>query len=529
MDNLNLLSFVLDKVKYKNMHSNKSTNHVLHVIVSGLLTLILLFLVFTESSLSDLRDIFNNLNKSFLTAFVVCSLTALVLRAWRYKAMLEAMGVGDMPSLWKMLLVTGIRNAFVDFLPARLGELSYIYFLNRLGVRVSSGVSSFGLCIALDLLSLILVAAIFALFSIVFGTEIGLMVDLKVTQVILAFLLLSIMFILGAFLLVRLYLMFDYMSKIFEKFPRLNRAGAMLSTISTDLNQASGYRDLFYLLVLTVLLRVAKYAGLYFVALAVLGAWGIGAEALNPLASFAVFVLSEASASLPISGLMGFGIYEGVWSTLFSYACGGICEGLPATTIAFSVHLITQIIGYGMGIFCLLFIGAILFFNTGVNPKRLGVGLLLFFLLPFSSYGSSNEALYFDVSKSIKLEGKLAFSAIYEGHSRVYVLDFKDNVIQELGPKGVDLSYPSLSPDGKLLAVSIGPEAKRNIAVMTVGGEGFKVLGQSDLNSDNPAFSPDSSSVVFYREQRNNPKISNLFIGYPDRPEEVRQLTNLRG
>jgi len=519
----------LGMVKYRNMEAKKSTHSILHLVISALLTVLLIFIVFSESSLSELHRIARDLSTPFLIAFITCSITALFLRALRYRLMLAAMRIESLPSFWRILLITGVRNAFVDFLPARLGELSYIYFLNCFGVRVASGISSFGLCIVLDLLSLILVAALFALCSIAFEFGSGPTLHFNSTNLFVAFLVLSAIFGFGLYVLVHLHGIFSYMSEIVGKMSFLKRAEPILRMISLDLDRVKNYRVLAWLLLVTIALRVAKYSGLYFLALSILGAWNISWQALSPLGSFAVFVVSEASASLPISGLMGFGVYEGVWSTLFSYACGNICDGLPATTIAFSVHLITQIIGYGIGILCLFLIFVILFFSKRILSEKSKIIFALLFLVPANNYALPDALPYFKVSNSLKLPGKLAFSASFEGHSRVYVLDFKENAIQELGPKGVDLSYPSFSPDGRLLAVSIGPEAKRNIAVMTREGKDLRILGQSDLNSDNPAFSPDSSSVVFYREQKNNPKISNLFLGYPDRTGEVRQLTNLRG
>ena len=70
--------------------------------------------------------------------------------------------------------------------------------------------------------------------------------------------------------------------------------------------------------------------------------------------SFVAFVSAEASASLPISGLMGFGAYEAVWSLIFSFS---EVEIPSLTVLIFAIHIITQVIGYSLGFLALIVFG----------------------------------------------------------------------------------------------------------------------------------------------------------------------------
>lgn len=507
----------------------KSKKQILHLAISAFLTLLLLVIVFAESSLGELRENLRRIDLNYCFAFICCSLAALLFRTFRYWTMLRYMQGAETPSYWKIFLVTGVRNAFVDFLPARLGEISYVYFLNRFGIRIVTGISSFGLCIALDLLGLLLVAFIFAIFSAVSGANVEAFMNFGAEKVILGLILLIGGFALGVFVLEHVDGGFKWASRVLLKFPRCQKLGDLLLVIAGDINCVKGFHALSLLLMLTVLLRVAKYGGLYLLTLSVLGAWNMDARVLNPLAAFAVFVISEASASLPISGLMGFGIYEGVWSMLFSIACGVVCSALPTTTIAFLVHVLTQILGYGIGLLCLLIIFLYLALSAKWKERKgLAVLFLILSLVP-ESYAQAEKGLYFEVNNPLKLKGRIAFSAEFNESSNIYVLDFEKEKVIKIGPEETEVSYPSFSPDGRLLAMSIGKKGERNIAVMDAKGGVLKILGQSKFNSDNPAFSPDGSSVVFYRENKNNVNQSNLFLGFPEKPDELQQLSNFKG
>ena len=95
--------------------------------------------------------------------YLLISLIKTLLQSYRYKALLGAVEK-EVPSVFHIYLVTLSRNMFVDMLPARLGELSYIAMLNR-GYRMSaeSCVSSLAISFVFDLIALgILICALLA-------------------------------------------------------------------------------------------------------------------------------------------------------------------------------------------------------------------------------------------------------------------------------------------------------------------------------------------------------------------------------
>ena len=62
-------------------------------------------------------------------------------------------------------------------------------------------------------------------------------------------------------------------------------------------------------------------------------------------------VAAESSASLPVSGIAGFGAYEGVWAFTFEFL--GFPEKIAQLT-AISHHLFTQLYGYSIGALALM-------------------------------------------------------------------------------------------------------------------------------------------------------------------------------
>ena len=124
-----------------------------------------------------------------------------------------------------------------------------------------------------------------------------------------------------------------------------------IKQIGSDFDGLKEKGKFHQLVILTIFLRVLKYAGLYVLLLAVLKQFSIAADQVPFWLSFLAFLAAEASASLPVSGIMGFGAYEGAWLAIF--AISGIAE-VSHITVAFVTHMITQILGYSLGIISIL-------------------------------------------------------------------------------------------------------------------------------------------------------------------------------
>ncbi|MBE0582678.1 MAG: flippase-like domain-containing protein, partial [Desulfofustis sp.] len=103
---------------------------------------------------ASLVGVLSSFSLWFAALYILLSLIRTVLQAQRYRVLLGTTE-DPIPSLFHLMLVTLSRNMFIDMLPARLGELTYIAMLNR-GYRVSGQacVSSLAISFLFDLVAL---------------------------------------------------------------------------------------------------------------------------------------------------------------------------------------------------------------------------------------------------------------------------------------------------------------------------------------------------------------------------------------
>lgn len=340
---------------------------VLHLLLSLVFSVWLLWALSKELSLAKFVEMMQQVNKELVFAYIVCSLSALLLRALRYRLLLQELSKEmKLPSFDKFLVLSAIRNAFVDLLPARLGELSYVYVLHRLQIPVRTALSTFSFCIVLDVLTLsFLITGFFLIVPIIQIEVLPGMMQLTLGKslfTVLSFLIL---------LLLVLFIITFYLDRFVELLGRMIRwpigserisadsklARLILSLSSFFLEMADEFRrfqrqgSFLRLFAVTIGLRFLKYLGLFLLLFAVLGQWSVTLSEMKLPLVLLSFISAETAASLPISGLMGFGAYEGVWALVFGLAYTG-SQQIPLKSLAFSIHLITQVLGYSLGGSC---------------------------------------------------------------------------------------------------------------------------------------------------------------------------------
>ncbi len=297
-------------------------------------------------SFSDLLGIIRGLPLPGLLLFALSSLTMSVFRTWRYSVLL---GIGGHDSNNKVLfLITLVRNLFSDLLPARLGTLIYIYLVRtRLGVSWSSASSSFAYSFLFDILSLsflILLATI---------TTIGLTSNpelLFLAGLFLACCSCGIIFFLPQIL----KFSFSFLSQLsFLKADFRARLESGLQTFQKEISRLQKSGMLLRILMLSFGVRCYKYLALYILLLSLVLPLGYHLEDFPLPKVFLGLTAAEMAASLPISGIAGFGAYEGAWSLVFQLL--GYSEKLSALT-SISHHLLTQAFGYSLGGVAFLFL-----------------------------------------------------------------------------------------------------------------------------------------------------------------------------
>ncbi len=301
--------------------------------------------LFTQVSLDDVLNLFWQADLRGLLTFFALSLMMSVFRLLRYSLVLRVLGYT--PNSWALFLVVLVRNLFADLLPARLGSLIYIYLTTyRLRVPFGPTASSFALALIFDIIAMV---PLIALAVIWVGVETDIPKWLLLTgTLIVAAITVSLLITLPTFIRLGVNLV-DHLPSISQR-RRLALQNAMLD-FERGINQANKSRIYVRLLFLSVLVRLCKYGALYIFLFALVFPIGFSLYELSVPKVFVGIVSAEFAASLPLSGIAGFGAYEGTWAFVFRLL--GFSGDLADLT-ALTHHLFTQIYGYLLGALSLI-------------------------------------------------------------------------------------------------------------------------------------------------------------------------------
>ena len=276
-----------------------------------------------------------------VAAFLVISVAALLLRALRYWVLLERRA-----PFGPLVLVTLVRNLFVDLVPARAGAAaSYLYLVTaRLGLPTEAAVASFALSFIFDTLAvapLLLVAVLLA-----GPTPLPPAVLVGFALAVLAGALAALGLLAPGLRL---------LARLAARLPaRLRVAAAALAGAAAEVDRLRGRRVLAPVLIISLLLRVTKYGAYYCLLQALLVGQGHAWGSLNLLRVFLSLAGAEIAASLPFPAIASLGPYEAAGALGFSYWLG-----LPRDLAVLAVtafHVLSQIHDYGLGLLALLWL-----------------------------------------------------------------------------------------------------------------------------------------------------------------------------
>lgn len=321
---------------------------LIYFVLSLLVSALLIWYLLSRIAFSDLTRTFANIYYPALSLFVIMSLLGAFLRAWRYRWLLIPQEI-----TWRnVFLVTFIRNLFVDLLPARLGSLSYIYFLNhRLGYSFESAGSSFVVAFVFDFLTL----SPFLLLAMLW-VGIGSSAAASPLMLVVAI----VFFLLILLVLVKLVPVLRFGTYVFKYLLRLCRLQQKKWAITASrkfaftldaleaIQERRGYWGLF---LLSLCLRLAKYGALYALLVALLYSFGFSWRDLSFPHTILGITGAEFTSVLPIKGIGGFGTWESAWAFTFELMR---FEPRLAIISGIGVHLITNLFEYSLGILSIL-------------------------------------------------------------------------------------------------------------------------------------------------------------------------------
>jgi uncharacterized membrane protein YbhN (UPF0104 family) len=312
---------------------------------SLLLTIGVFAYLLTHVTWRQVADLILSIHRPLVGLFIVLSLVLQIVRTLRYRVVLKS--VGEAPGFIRLFLVVLVRGLCVDLLPARTGELVYIYLLRvKLGVELGAATASFALAFLFDLMALgpLLVVALAMVGS---GATFSPLAGMGAAAGLLGATVLALRFLPEI-----LKLGFGGCAILPRRAAPFRRwARRFMAATHRQVHRARARGVYMPVFGLSVGVRLLKYAALYVLLLAMLHPHGYTLQNLPFPKVFLGLCAAEMAAGLPISGIGGFGAYQGAWALVF-ILLGFPAEMAQATSI--SHHLFTQVYGYLVGLTAVL-------------------------------------------------------------------------------------------------------------------------------------------------------------------------------
>ncbi len=324
----------------------------------------LVYYLLGKISIGQVKDAIIGIDKTYLIIALSILLVSIFLRTYRKKILVGS----DRISMTDMFLVVLIRNAFNMVLPARTGELSYVYVLQRkFKFPLEIGVSTLMIVLIFDLVivfSLIVISVIVVLINKFSSSYLAVVLIAAVLLVILLLVLFYLSRVIGFILMI--------IEKILARY-RIgkNRAVRAVYKKMVDINkniEIIQKRRIYWKVYLSsIVIRVLKFGSYYMMIYAILKPEGYTFRELNFWIIFLAVVAAEISAVLPTHALAGFGTYEGAFLLVLG-VLGFKIAGIAWEAVAFGYHIITLTFIVTLGVIAIIIL-SMPFYRVKENNK----------------------------------------------------------------------------------------------------------------------------------------------------------------
>lgn len=456
----------------------------------------------TTVSPAEILNAIKGLTPRWIILFLLFSFGQTLFRTWRYNLLLST--AGYRPDSLALFLITLVRGFFSDLLPARLGTLIYIFLVQtRLGIPFGPAASSFAYSFLFDIISLAFLIILAVLWqssgvfspAALFGGAAG--IGLAGIAILLA-----LPYILRMMATVSTKI--PMASQIFRQ--RLHNA---LQEAGDTMAAAREQGVFWRVLALSLGVRSCKYLSLYVLLLALVLPMGFTRESFPLAKVFLGLCSAELAASLPVSGIAGFGAYEGAWALVFQLL--GYPERIAVLT-SISHHLLTQVYGYSLGAFSLLLLLLPWFKKTALPEAAIrknrdpwfwakclaaltgtaALAALIYTGKPSAATPADQKAGTGRPAAALishSLPQSLNGRVVYQRPDGIYVFEIRDKKAQRIAPYG---TYPRWSPDGRYIAF-----IHENRIMITPYGSGVPRELARAGKARALGFMPDGRSLLF--------------------------------
>ena len=338
------------KGQVRQINKKKIILRVINIVVVVGFGIFLVYYLLSRIDIGDIKDAFINIYKPSLIAALFIFLLDAYFRSYRQTILINSdrIGMGD------MFLVALIRNAFNTVLPARTGELSYVYILTRrFGFPLEIGVSTLMVALIFDL---VIVFSMIIISIVVVG--INTYAISSVSVIIIA----AILFIISLLVLFYLSTIIGFFIFIFKKILKRSRVSKerityrvynKLIDVNENIKIIQKRRIYWKVYLSSIVIRVLKFTAYYLIIYAIMKPMGYSLGNLSYWVVFLATVAAEISAVLPTHALAGFGTYEGAF--VFAFVLLGFNENISIVA-GFSFHTIVLLFTIILGIISMIII-----------------------------------------------------------------------------------------------------------------------------------------------------------------------------
>jgi len=297
---------------------------VLRITVAALITILLVGILISQVNIEKIAKILSGVNPAYLAIGLILYALAYLLRTTRFYVLLnKEIGLRD------LFAVVCLHNLANNLLPARIGELSFVYLLKKYHNRnIGEGIANLILARLFDGIAVSLLFLVSTLFVT--------LPEFTVVGVISTFLLFTILFVVILLKEDTINLLKTCLRKVASRNTKSIRY--ILTKVEETLDAFEKAR--FDNLPLTFALSVCIWLTLYSVVFVLLLAMG------SDLGFFDVVFASTfalLTTILPIQGIAGFGTIEGGW--IVGFMLIGLTKELAIST-GFVFH--TLILAYSV-------------------------------------------------------------------------------------------------------------------------------------------------------------------------------------
>ncbi len=300
------------------------------------LSIILITVLLMRVDLSRTMDTLLNINPFYALAACFVYFLSNLFKAMRFKVILKEFKI----SLGKLYIIASYHNFFNQIFPARTGELTFVYYLNKIGnANISKGLHSLLVVRIFD----------FIIVSIFFVCSILIFYGAKSS--ILMITIGALFFIASIVALFYLKWIIIFCKFLYDKLTRVtgleNKSIIQKISEKVDLmiEEFSSFDTKKYITPL-VISSIFVWSALYFFFYLTITSYGVSVDFFQSVAGSTGGVLTNV---LPINSFGSFGTLEAGWTGGFKMV--GMNEQ-DAITTAFGNHLITFVASGFIAIVC---------------------------------------------------------------------------------------------------------------------------------------------------------------------------------